>query len=291
MNYHSESVKKENVSEPQGVADNIADVRLDMLSKAKLFVNGTEIETEYGAYMDVDSGETFIPLTTVLSTLGVDLFWNSRDWAFFNIGDISFHIGTNDKIIKMNDGKHNFIDGCRAESKDNELMICHTDVADMLEYMFYAEVNVDTSKCEIYIDEFDAGTQNCFKTALLLINDEKIDIYGDVLIDVNHGFAVIPFVEVAEYLGATCDWKAPQELVLKYENKNYYFCGMSIDGDDFEQLEAPGGYGKHGYYKTIGKDFLIDTNYIKLFFSKVMHTNVIVDCDSMTVKFTQIRSN
>lgn len=35
--------------------------------------------------VDADSGEAFIPFTTVLSALDVGLFWNSIDCAFFEI--------------------------------------------------------------------------------------------------------------------------------------------------------------------------------------------------------------
>lgn len=87
----------------------------------------------------------------------------------------------------------------------------------MLEYLLHAEVRVDTEKSEVFIDEFDAGIQNCFEKGSLLINDEKVDTFSDTLIDVNYGFAVIPFVEVSEYLGAACEWMAPGELVLKKE--------------------------------------------------------------------------
>lgn len=275
-------------SESEEEMEIVTDIRFDMLSEAKLFVNGTEIENKYGTYLDVDSGEAFIPFTTVLSALDVDLFWNSIDWAFFEIGNVSFEIGTNDKILSMRYGEHNFIENCRAVSKDDELMICHTDVADMLEYLLHAEVSVDTEKSEVYIDEFDAESQNCFKKGTLLINGEKIDTFSDVLIDINYDFAVIPFVEVAEHLGATFEFEVPDKIILKYGSKNYYIYGTSIVCDDgFDEEEAPGGYGKYGYYRAIGRDFLIDTNYIKQFFGKVMHTSIIVDCDSMTVKLTQ----
>lgn len=136
----------------------------------------------------------------------------------------------------------------------------------------------------------DSGDDNDMDDSCMLIVKGKEIADTPIKLNYEYHYAELPLTTIIKELGAKVEWKDKTTAKIKIHEKNYFLDSIKgslvAEGDTFNILVvAPGS--RHGvFYRTVGNEFIIDSDSAILLLMNIMGAKISIDYDNRIVKIT-----
>ena len=127
-------------------------------------------------------------------------------------------------------------------------------------------------------------------TYKLIVKGKEITITNQSKLNYEHHYAELPLIAIMKELGAKVEWQGKTTAKITFDGKDYFLDtakGSLVEkGSTFNMLVvAPGS--KHGvFYRTVGNEFIIDSDSAKMLLVNKLGVKISVDYNDRIVNIS-----